>query len=49
MTDHIIYKLIVFAIVMPMNGFIISRSKGWWRLVGILLILVQIPWFLSVN
>lgn len=42
--DNIYYKLFVFVVIMPITGMIISNGRVW---EGILLIMMQIPWFLK--
>ena len=48
MSNNMYYKLFVFAIIMPINGFLISWG-GWWVVVGFVLIAMQIPKFLNDN
>lgn len=43
MTDSMLYRMIVFTVVMPISGFLMSGNI-W---LGLLIILTQIPWALK--
>lgn len=41
------YALFVFCVIMPLNGILIVCGE-WWTIIGIILIITQIPWFVKL-
>jgi hypothetical protein len=41
------YRLFVFAVIMPINGYIIGGGTPFPPIIGFLLIALQIPWFVA--